>query len=348
MTDRQLEIDTQIFKQNIENIKKYVKNKEIMYIMKANSYGTYINKKIELIKDFKIIGVALVKEAIDLRKIGFKNEIFVLNQPYIEDIPNIIKYNITIGVSDINFIKKLIEYNQTVKVHLELETGMGRTGVLSKDIKEIINLLKNKNIILEGVYSHLSCAENKSYTEKQIKVFKNNLEIIKKHFDLKYIHIQASSGILNYNLSFCNLVRVGIIMYGYNSNSLIKVKPITKLKTKISFIKEVDKNFYVSYGRKYKTNKKMSIATVGIGYADGIRRKYNNEVVINNTKCKIIGTICMDSFMVDVTNIDAKVNDDVYIWDNELITVDDIAKKIKTINYEIISTISDRVERVFK
>lgn len=348
-----LEIDSKAFKKNIENIKKYVGNKEIMYIMKANAYGTYLNKDINIIKDLKIIGVALVKEAVELRKIGFKNEIFVLNQPYIEDIPNIIKYDIITGISSEYFIKELIRYDKNVNVHLELETGMGRTGVLKKDLNKIIDLLKNSNINVIGVYSHLSSADNdKLFTKKQINIFKNEVFLIKKYFNLKYIHLEASSGLLNYNIDFCNLVRAGLILYGYpsSSNTLSKIKlySVAKLKSKISYIKEVDKNFSISYGRTYITNKKTKVATVGIGYADGIKRGLSNKgyVVIKGTKCKIIGTICMDSIMIDVTNLDVSVGDDVYIWDNAIITLEDIANSLNTINYEILSTISDRVIRV--
>ncbi len=348
-----MEIDKDAFFKNIENIKKLSGNKELMYIMKANSYGTYLNKHIDIIKDFKIIGVAIVKEAIELRQIGFKNEIFVLNQPYVEDIPNIIKYNITVGVSDITFIKELIKYNKRVNVHLELETGMGRTGVLENDLIDVVELLQNKNICVNGAYTHLSCPDSDStFTENQISVFKKEITILRQYFALKYIHLEASNGLLNYNVDFCNLVRVGILLYGYKSSNdtlnKIVLNPVAKLKSKICFIKEVAEHFSVSYGKTYITDRITKIATVGIGYADGIRRSLSNkgEVIIKNKKCKIIGTVCMDSFMVDVTGVDALVGDDVYIWDNDIITVDEIALELGTINYEILSTISDRVERI--
>ena len=143
-------------------------------------------------------------------------------------------------------------------------------------------------------------------------------------------------------------------MYGFESGKGIKekidLKPVATLKSKITFLKEVEKGTSISYGRRFITKRKSKIATVPLGYADGLKRILSNvgEVVINNKKAPIIGSICMDSFMVDVTEIeDVKYGDDVYIWDNKLIKIDYIAKKCDTINYEILSTIGKRVPRVF-
>lgn len=147
------------------------------------------------------------------------------------------------------------------------------------------------------------------------------------------------------------MIRPGIMLYGYYPDEKlkekIKLKPCMTLKSKISFIKEVEEGTSISYGRTYITKQKAKIANVPIGYADGIKRKLSNKghVVINAKKVPIVGTICMDSFMIDVTGLDVKIGDDVYIWDNKNITVEEIAKQCDTINYEILSTISNRVIR---
>lgn len=352
-----MEISKSNFKYNINQIKKYATNMEIMPVIKANGYGTYINKCLDLFKEFKYVAVACVCEGIELRNIGYAGNIFVLNQPYIEDIENIIRYDLVVGVSDINFVRALARYEKKVRVHIELETGMNRTGVLSKYLDIFVNeIIKLDNIIVEGIYTHFSSADNDNdYTLRQIDIFDRGVKYIKDRINtIKYIHCSASNGILKYKIDICNMVRSGIIMYGYHSCDdgcdLINIKPVAKLISKISFIKELDKGESVSYGRKYITDKKSKIATVGIGYADGIRRVLGNNgyVVVNNVKCPIIGSICMDSFMIDVSNLDnAKVGDTVYIWDNNLITVEDIAKIYNTINYEVISTIGDRVPRIF-
>ena len=353
-----MEINKKNYISNINKIKKYVHNKELMPIIKANGYGTHINKDLSLVNMFNIVGVAIIDEAIELRKINYKKEIFVLNQPSIVDIPDIIKYNITIGISDLTFIKELVKVTKKVKVHLEIETGMNRTGIKKEDVDKVLNILnKNNKIIIEGLYTHLSSADDDpEYTKKQLNIFEEVVNYLKpKIKTLKYIHSSASNGLLNYTDSVSNLVRPGLIIYGYetfkDSRKIIPVKPISTLKTKITFLKEVDKNTSISYGRKYISKDKIKVATIPIGYADGLRRELSNKghVVIKGTKAPIIGSVCMDSCMIDVTNIkNVKVGDQVYIWDNKIITIDDIADECHTINYEILCGISDRVQRVFK
>lgn len=353
----ELEVDAKRFNDNIESIKKYIGNKKMMPVIKANGYGTFINKNLDIVNKFDIVAVAIVEEAIELRNLGYKKEIFVLNQPYVDEIPDIINYNITVGISDNSFINELIKVNDKVKVHLEIETGMNRTGININNLNDCLDkLIENKNIIIEGIYTHLSSADyDYDYTIKQLNTFKEAVNIVKNRIDtIKYIHSEASNGIINYNDSVNNLVRPGIIMYGYPSfdklYDKINVLPICKLKTKITFIKEIEANESVSYSRKFISNKKMKVATIPIGYADGLKRCLSNkgEVVINGKKAKIIGNICMDSCMVDVTDIlDVNVGTDVYIWDNENITLEDIANLCDTINYEVLSNISDRVPRIF-
>ena len=133
-----MEVDTNEFNNNIEKIKNYVGNKTLMPVIKANAYGTYINKDIDVINKFNIVAVALVDEAIELRKNGYKNEIFVLNQPYFEEIENIVKYDVTVGISDDLFLEKILNINDNIKVHIEIETGMNRTGVKIENLKKYI------------------------------------------------------------------------------------------------------------------------------------------------------------------------------------------------------------------
>lgn len=350
-----MEVDLSALKNNIAEIKKYIGNKEFMPIIKANAYGTYINEIISIIDEFNIVGVATIKEGINLRKLGFKKEIFILNQPSIDELKEIIEYNLTIGLSSFEFLEEVKKRNLKIKVHLELETGMNRTGI---NLLKIEDFLKNitENIKVEGIYTHLSSADiDEEYTKEQLDKFDQGVKEIKKILpNVKYIHSLASSGILKKISDKTNLVRPGIILYGYypsnNIERKINIKPICKLKTKIIFLKEVPENSSISYSRKYITKNKIKVATIPIGYADGLKRILSNKghVVVNNKKCKILGNICMDSCMIDVTKIDnVQVGDDVYIWDNDIIKVEEIATLCNTINYEIISTISNRVERVF-
>lgn len=351
-----MEVNLNTFKDNISKIKKKINSKELMPIIKANAYGTYINKCIDLIKEFNIVGVATVEEGVYLRENGYDKDIFILNQPAIEEINSIIEYHLTTGISSVEFLKELKIKDTKVKIHLEIETGMNRTGINPIDLNNIFEILKNSNISVEGIYTHLSSADtDKEYTLKQLDIFKKAVAIAKENInEIKYIHALASTGILKYLDNETNLVRPGIIMYGYDSfedaTKELDLKPICTLKSKIVYLKTVPENTPISYSKTYITEKKTKVATIPIGYADGLKRCLSNKgyVVVNNKKCKIIGNICMDSCMIDVTEIDdVQIGTDVYIWDNNIITVDDIARECNTINYEILSTISSRVERVF-
>ena len=348
-----LEVNTKKFLENINKIKNYVGNKEIMPIVKANAYGTYINKNIEILNHFNIIAVAEVQEAVEIRNIGYQKEIFILNQPSIEELKDINENHLTIGISSKEFLRKV---NLPITVHLEIETGMNRTGIQLKDLEEFIKEVRNNpNITVEGIYTHFSSADNdREYSIRQLELFEKAVNIAKQYFSLKYIHCSASNGLINYKENISNTVRPGIIMYGYESftgaKNMIPVEPITELKTKITFIKEVDTNESISYNRRFITENPMKVATIPIGYADGLRRMLTGvgEVIVKGEKRKILGSICMDSCMIDVTGLDVKEGDMVTIWDNQKITLEEIAEKCHTINYEIISTISDRVERCFK
>ena len=354
-----MEIDISAFWHNIYELEKLLEAKtKIMPVIKANAYGTFLNERLDILNKFEIVAVANVYEAKKIRNLGYEKEIFVLNQPDILELPEIEKYNITIGLSSIEFLKEAILRNNKIKIHIEIETGMGRTGVYLKDLDEFIGILNdNKNIKLEGIYTHFAVADyDLDFTNIQIQKFEKAVSYMKSIFKnkIKYVHSQASNGILNTKVLSCNFVRPGIIMYGYESfdeaSQKIDLKPVAKLKSKINYIKIIEKGESVSYGRKFIANKETKVATVPIGYADGIRRILSNrgEVVVNGQKASIIGTICMDSFMIDVTNIsNIEVGNEVYIWDNEIIKLDEIAKKCDTINYEILTSISNRVERKF-
>lgn len=351
-----LEVDLKAFKNNIEKIKKFLpEDVKIMPVIKANGYGTYINTRLEILNEFDIVALATVDEGVYIRKLGYEKEIFLLNQPYIDEIPKIIENDLISGISSDSFAKALGETGKEVKVHIEIGTGMGRTGINPKRVVEYVQNLK-PNVKIEGIYTHLSSADiDDEYTKKQLESFKFAVDQLKDKVDLKYIHSHASNAILNFGKSgVYNLVRPGIIMYGYPSDietcKKIDLEPVAKFKSKITFLKTVKEGTSIGYSRSFITTKETKVATIPIGYADGLRRALSNkgEVVVNGKKAKIIGKVCMDSFMIDVTDFeDVKVGDDVYIWDNEIITLEEVANLCDTINYEILSCISSRVPRVF-
>ncbi|MBR3280775.1 MAG: alanine racemase [Clostridia bacterium] len=351
-----MEISIYNFIYNINEIKKYVGDGiNIMPVIKANAYGTYMNTQLDVLNVFDIVAVATVDEGVYLREIGYQKEIFILNQPYLTEIQKIIDYNLVPGVSSEDFAKALGDTNKEVKVHVEFGTGMGRTGINPQRAEEYINSLA-ENIIVEGIYTHFSSADSDDeYTKSQLQSFNTAVEKAKQICPkLKYIHAAASNAILNYPDSYFNLVRPGIIMYGYPASETtlekIDIKPVAKLKSKITFLKTVKEGTSIGYNRSFITNKETKVATVPIGYADGFRRTFSNngEVLINGKLVPIIGKICMDSFMCDVSSLDdVKIGDEVYIWDNDKIKLEDLANKCDTINYEILSQISNRVPRLF-
>lgn len=351
-----MEIDLNNFHHNMKSIRNIIgQNITIMPVIKANAYGTYLNHRLDILNEFDIVAVATVDEAVFIRNLGYRKQIFVLNQPYEDEIEKIIAYNIIVGISSYDFADKLSATKEPIKVHLEIGTGMGRTGVHPYRIDKYIENLSS-NIIVEGIYTHLSSADiDDTYTLKQLHSFNVAVEKAKEILgDIKYIHAAASNGIVNFPDSHFNLVRTGIIMYGYASAEdtldKIDIKPIASLKGKITFLKTVNAGTSIGYGRSYITERESKVATVPIGYADGFRRTYSNgwEVMIRGKKVPIIGKVCMDSFMVDVTDIeDVSLGDEVIIWDNENITVEDLAERCDTINYEILCSISDRVPRKF-
>ena len=213
---------------NISQIKKLVgENVTVMPVIKANAYGTYLNKSLEFLNNFNIVAVAIVDEGVSLRKLGYDKDIFVLNQPDTEEIEKIVENNLIVGISSDHFVDDLGEYGKDVKVHIEIGTGMGRTGVHPKRTEEYINKIKKySNIIIDGIYTHLSSADiDPEYTKKQLNSFDYAVEIAKEKVDtIRYIHSQASTGILNFNEGKYNLVRPGLIIYGFYPDDTFKDK----------------------------------------------------------------------------------------------------------------------------
>lgn len=263
-----LEIDLNNFKYNINQIKQMVgENVGIMPVLKANAYGTYINKNLEILNEFNIVAVATVDEGVGLRNLGYQKEIFVLNQPFETEIDKIINYDITVGISSIGFLEKLKETKKNINVHVEIGTGMGRTGINPYRVEEYLSFF-SENVKIQGIYTHFSSAEcDDEYTKKQLKSFNIAVEKAKEILgEIKYIHAAASNAILNYPDSYFNLVRPGIIMYGYESSEenfdKIEVKPVAKLKSTVTFLKEVKEGTSIGYDRSYIAPKAIKVATV--------------------------------------------------------------------------------------
>ena len=341
--------------------KKLGNNTQMMPIIKCNAYGTHFDKLTDLINQFDYVGVALVDEGIALREAGYKNNILVLYPPMKEELKAIEKHNLFFNGCDI----EVLEYfNQNTKkplaVHIEFETGMGRTGVQVSNINSYIKRLKKlKNIQVDGVYSHLSSSSfNAEFTQLQVERFKRVLEIlIEKAVSYKWAHICNSAAVFNFRASEFNMARIGLLVYGYYPNEQLKkdisLEPCMTLKTRVSFIKKISVGDTVGYNQNFIAEKERMIATIPFGFGDGLigleaGAPEHPYVIIKNSKAKIIA-ICTDNMMIDVTDIpNVKTGDEVIIFDNEQLTVEELAKWCNGIcNYEIISSLSARIPRVF-
>ncbi|MCL2384034.1 MAG: alanine racemase [Oscillospiraceae bacterium] len=354
-------VDVDCVKHNINAIQNHIGDSVgIMPVIKARAYGTGIGAIPDLFENLgiKILAVAVVDEGIALRERGYTGEIFILNQPLVDEIDMILQYNLTISICECGFIKDLNEAagknDALAPVHLEIDTGMGRTGIKTGELQYYIELLKSmKNIKVEGVFTHFSSSDSDiGYTKKQIERFDKVISEMSTYFSLKYIHACNSGGILNCREAHYNLVRPGIALYGHFPSGELKGKiellPATRLKTKISYIHDVKEGQSVSYNRSYIADKDTKVAVIPIGYADGIMRSYDGKVVINEELARVIGVINMDSFMVDITGMeDVDVGADVYIWDNSNVTLEDVAENCDTISHEILSRLSPRVVKEF-
>ena len=359
-----LEVDLSAIKSNLEKIKNQVgENVTVAPVIKANAYGIDTKGLRALFEEeqIKIVIVATVDEAIKLREEGYRQEIITLNELLPFEVEDILKYNIVPGVSDLDVIEELNNIakreNKIVPIHIEVDTGMGRVGKKPTEMLEFAKRITElSNIKLEGLYTHFSSADSsEEFTKMQIEKFNKVIEELEKNqIIFKYIHSSASSGILNFPEAKFNMVRPGIITYGYmpdkNMKNNIGLKPTTKMISHVVFVKEVEKGTAIGYSRTYIAPEKRKIATVPLGYADGIRRALSNKgrVYINGKYAPIVGNVCMDNFMIDVIGIDVNVGDEVIIWDNQNITIEEIADICGTINYEILCGISMRVKRVYK
>ncbi len=363
-----LEVDLSAIENNLKEIKKLVGNKtSITPVIKADAYGIGATKLKQVLENqnIKMVAVATIDEAIKLRNSGFKMDILLLNELLPSEASKVVKYNLTVGLSDLDVAKEINrelklnskkENGKVINIHVEINTGMNRVGVNPENALNFVKeLSKLKKLNLEGIYTHFSSADSsKDYTEMQIEIFNKTLQKLKENgYEFKYIHSSASGGILNFHNANFNMVRPGLITYGYlpdeSMKNIIKLKPCTKMFSHIVFIKEVPENTAISYGRTYITKERKVIATIPLGYADGIRRSLSNKgkVFINGKYAPIVGNVCMDNFMVDITGIEAKVGDEVIIWDNKNITIEEIAELCNTINYEILCGISKRVKRKY-
>ena len=364
LRDVYAEIDLSAIRHNFTQIRRHInKNSKFCVVVKANAYGhgaiPVSKAAVECGADF--LAVATVDEGLELRRAGFNLPILILGLVPDDSAAVIVENNLTQAVSDFNLAEKLSiaakNLNKIAKIHLKIETGMGRIGIAPENAAKLakkISLLPN--IELEGIFSHFADADSpdRTFTHNQIKIFTETAEKIKSAGVLiKILHIAESAAALDIPEAHFDMVRSGIINYGLypaeNFPKTIELRPAMKLFARISYLKNISAGVSIGYGREFVAKRNSVIATLPIGYADGYIRAYKNFFVdIGGKLAPIAGRICMDQIMVDVTEIDdVKVGDEVILFGSDKISIDDAAKHLKTINYEVTCLISARVPRIF-
>ena len=369
---------------NIENNIRIVKSlagrgKAVMAVVKANGYGHGIFEvsRAAVSAGADWLGVATVMEGVFLRRWGIMVPILVLSPVFEEEYENLIINNLSCTVFSLKAAQKLAYVagyleGRPVKIHIKIDTGMNRIGYSAKDIENTVNeilqismLCVNNNIVLEGIYSHLATSDSgPEFAAEQFELFKAVLLRLKNcGVNIPIKHISNSGGIINhadFNEEL-DLVRAGVLQYGLAPNSTrsgvnelsgLGFLPAMELKSRVAFVKWVRKGESVGYSRNYVAKKDLLVATVPLGYADGLSRKLSNRgrVLINGVYCDIVGNVCMDQFMVDATDAEPNVRDEVVIIGKSgdlSIFAEDIAFWQGSINYEVVTSVSERVPRFY-
>jgi len=362
------EIDLDNFSHNIRMIKEHVSQEtSIMAVVKADAYGhgsIPVARK-ALNSGADRLAVAIPEEGIELRKAGFEIPIQIFGEILENQYPLIVDYDLIPTVCKKKTVNGLAKYakkkNKKVKIHVKIDTGMGRIGVFPEDAVEFIKEVKEyENIEIEGIITHHAKADekDKEYTYKQWDEFQSIInELEEKEIEIPIKQAANSATIIDLPKMQLDMVRPGIMLYGMRPSHEVQkfpLKPVLSWKTKIVYLKEVPPGTGISYGATFITEEKRKIATLPLGYADGYFRLLSNkgEVLINGQRAPIRGRVCMDQFMVDVTDVsDVEIGDEVVLigeqGDDE-ITATELADLIGTINYEITCSISKRVPRVYK
>lgn len=365
------EINLDFLHHNMEQLQKAA-GKELIAVVKADAYGhgdSHIVSELEHC-GIRRYAVSNFNEAMNLRRCGIQGEILILGYTPPELAKTMIDRQIIQTVHCTEYAEQLnaAAAEKQIKVHLKIDTGMSRIGFAQTEFQdstaEILNLFqKCKSLNICGIFTHFSCSDSfdpqdEAFTQKQMKYFDRLLEKLKEQqITFESIHAQNSAGITNYHNENYNCARAGIFMYGLNPSSDIKgnfsVSPLLSWKTVVTMVKEIPAGAQVSYGRTFTAEHPMKIATLAVGYADGYSRRLSSkgDVLIHGRRCRILGRVCMDQMMVDVSSLEHVKMGDIALLigqeGNELITAEELAQICGTIGYEIICNISRRVPRVY-
>lgn len=363
------EINLDNLAHNMRETRRIVnKDTKITAVIKADGYGHGAISIGQTLLDngANRFAVATLSEAIQLRSSFLDIEIMVLGYTPNDLVKDIISNNIIQTVYTIEqarlFSKVALELNQKMTIHIKIDSGMNRLGMQDnqKTIDSILEMSKLEGLIVEGIFTHFAMADevDKEYTNKQVKIYKKIVDALEKEgLNIPLKHVSNSAAIIDMPELNMDMVRAGIMLYGlypseYVNHENVNLKEVMCLKAKISQVKEIPKGTGISYGLSYKCDKDSLVATLPIGYADGLTRMLSGKasVVVNGVIVPIIGNICMDQCIIDVTGLDVNIGDEVVLFggnDSNGISIDSVSNLLNTINYEIVCMINKRVPRVY-
>ena len=361
------EVSLSAIEHNFKQVRRLVgKETNIMIVVKANAYGHGIVEVSTVLERLGVdyLGVATTDEAVRLREHGIKTPILVLGSVLPDEVKVLVENNVTLTLCSEDLLAAIMKETPIglkAKVHIKIDTGMGRIGIWHEEALQFIKTIaQEKNVIIEGIYTHFSSAgRDDFFTNYQIESFEKLLAKL-EGFDIRIPlrHSANSIATVDFKRSHLNLVRPGLIIYGmypkHTFPRLIKLKPVLSLKTRIVYIKETPAGRSISYGRTYVTQKHTRIATLPIGYADGYARNLSNraEVLIRGRRAPVAGRVTMDQTMIDIGHLKGvRIGDEVVLIGKQgrnEIRSEKLARLAETIAYEFICGISNRVPRIYK
>ena len=358
-----VEVDLGVLVGNLKAYEKSLQSShEIMAVVKANAYG---HGDVQVSKTLQECGirhfaVSNIEEAIRLREAGIEGQILILGYTPCDQAEQLLKYDITQAIVDEAYAAELRKCGLRVKVQAAMDTGMNRIGLDAERPEDCERAIRQyaKNFELTGLFTHLCVADTdtescRAFTKRQEELFTAVAERV-ADLQLPFVHCLNSAGGLWHDCPTSSLVRLGIILYGlkpdYANHLPQGIKPVLEWKTVVSMVKNVHAGETIGYGRSFRVEKDMTVATLPTGYADGYNRLLSNKgrVFIHGHAAPIVGRVCMDQMLVDVTDIpNVKLGDEVVLLNRNTYTADDMAEELGTIGYEIVCDISARVTRVY-
>lgn len=358
-----LEVDLNAIKHNVAEVIKMT-GREVMAVIKANGYGHGMRPIAQacVAGGATWCGVARIEEALALRRAGISSRILVLGFTPASKIPDAIEHNITVALFNSELTQTYLDYVRihggVLRAHVKVETGMGRLGMPIDVVPPFLRALKNSPILVEGIFTHFARADepDSDSTPEQIRKFEALLaELTPQGLKPFYVHAANSAAVLNFPASYYDLTRPGDLLLGMNPMTERELppqfRPALTWKARLISVRTFPPGHGISYGSKYVTSKEERIGVIPIGYGDGFRRVDGQQVLVGGKRVNIVGRVCMDQCMLQLDDVpEAKVGDEIVLvgrQGQEFISIDEVAKRWGTINYEVVCGLAERLPRIY-